>query len=147
MARKMDAFRKPSAAKLDGVSCHPVMWARFNPRRSYERKGAVLYEEQILNNIVNHSVAAGSNHLLAIEQLAANAAAPISVEHLPEELTTTALPRGRVMFGFVGNILDQIVRNYPDFEWWISDKGLNIGPARKPEAWLSPFDQLAGKAD
>jgi hypothetical protein len=30
-------------------------------------------------------------------------------------------------------------------EWWISDQGLNVGPERKPEARLSPFDQMAGK--
>lgn len=145
MIRKMDVFRRPSAAKLDNASCHPIMWARFNSRRSYEGNGALLYENQILNNIVSHSFSAGSNHLLAIEQLAVHAKVPISIEHVHEELTTTVLPCGRVMFGFVGNMLDQIVRNYPDFEWWISDKGLNIGPAQGPETSLSGFDQIAGE--
>ena len=141
---KIDVFR-PSTLQIDGASCVPWTWARFNPRRSSEQKGAMLFRDQILNNVVNHPVPAGSSHYLLIKELAIHATSPILVESLSKELNKSIFPRGRVLFGFVGNILDQTVGNYPGLEWWVSDKGLNVGPVLRSEPSLSDFDRLAGK--
>jgi hypothetical protein len=74
---KIDVFRRPSTLRIDGASCVPWMWAKFNPRRSSEQKGATLFRDQILNNFVSHSVPAGFSPYLLIEELAIHATTPI----------------------------------------------------------------------
>jgi hypothetical protein len=140
---KKDVFERSSAAQINGACCLPWMWGAFNKSRSAQ--GKQLFLEQILDNIGNLSVPAGSSHFTLIEELAARAQPRIAIEGLSEELKRTTFPRGNTVWEFVGNILDQIVRNYPDLEWWISEKGLNIGAKLPPKSSLSKFDELAGR--
>jgi hypothetical protein len=53
--------------------------------------------------------------------------------------------RGRAIFGPVGDHFDQIVRNYENMQWWISENGLNIATVPTIGANLSEFDELAGR--
>lgn len=53
--------------------------------------------------------------------------------------------RGSVVFGFVGDNIDQIATNYECMHWWISKKGLNMSIVPPATAQLSPFDRFAGK--
>lgn len=146
-----NVFLSPSTVTINGFACYPIGWSRFNSHRSSRSNGAKLFRDQILNNIVSHSVPSGWTHRTLIEEIAADASVPIDIEFLDEKLSrfedidgpkAFGAPRGRVVFGFVGNILDKIIfHNHDDLEWWISDKGLNVG---LPESQLSDFDRTAG---
>ncbi|HXO38198.1 MAG TPA: hypothetical protein VN872_06150 [Candidatus Acidoferrum sp.] len=62
---------------------------------------------------------------------------------MPDVLNETVHPRGRTLFGFCGNRIDQIARNYPAMQWWISKNGLHVEAI--VDSNLSEFDALAGK--
>ncbi len=134
----------PSTTELSGARCHAWMWIRFNPRRTANENGAELFRDQILNRIVNYAVAPGLPHYALIDHLAADAEAPVTIERVSEELFGFVLLTGRTYFGFLGSILDRMVENYDGLEWWVSDKGLNIGPPLMTP--LSEFDRLAARA-
>jgi hypothetical protein len=119
------------------------MWIRFNPRRTANENGAELFRDQILNRIVSHTQAPGLPHYALIDHLAADAEAPVTIERVSEELFGYVSLTGRTYFGFLGSILDRMVENYDGLEWWVSDKGLNIGPPLMTP--LSEFDRLAGE--
>lgn len=78
-----------------------------------------------------------------MEQIARQSKPPIPIESLPDVLNETVHPRGQTLVGFCGNGIDQIARNYPAMQWWISKNGLHMEAII--ESNLSKFDALAGK--
>jgi hypothetical protein len=50
-----------------------------------------------------------------------------------------------MVFGFTGDYVDQIARNYDGMHWWMSARGLNMQVLESTSSNISPFDKLAGK--
>jgi hypothetical protein len=53
--------------------------------------------------------------------------------------------RGQSLFGYAGDVINEIAMNYHNMRWWITDKGLNMGAVIPARVHLSAFDELAGK--
>jgi len=67
----------------------------------------------------------------ALEMAIANfSQTKIPVKELLKCLDSYVALRGRVLFGFPGDCLDQIVLNYKDLWWWISADGLKTAYSR-----------------
>jgi hypothetical protein len=69
---------------------------------------------------------------------------PFAIESLGEQLDVGRLPRARVYFGVLGDILEGIAQNVPNMRWWVSDKGLNMAIV-PPEEMLPTFDAIAAE--
>jgi hypothetical protein len=128
---------------LDGAHCTSMRWWRFDLKRTRATGGLKLFREGILNNVINFTLPAGCTDFDVVEQIAQQSQTPIPIEMLPTELKRTVHPRGRTCFGFSGNYLDEIARNYDLMQWWVSKNGLNIAAINVMR--LSEFDALAGK--
>ncbi len=108
--------------------------------------------ERFLNSRISLTVSARTNLYEVVTTLVEHASDPIPIDALPSELKAKIQSRGRVLFGYVGNLIDEIAYNLPDMYWWISEKGLNMAiisrkqmEAMVHEEMLSDFDRLAGK--
>ena len=128
----------PSQRRMHKKTNWPLLrlsWERFSDQRSSKAARTLLDE-----NFVSISVPGGGTHRLAIEEITRNAARPIPIESLCDELNARSFIRGRIFFGYVGNKLDQIATSHDQMQWWISDKGLNVAivPPDNPE--LSQLD-------
>jgi len=128
--------------EIDGRRCLPWLWSRFSPGSERGRK---VHHELIVNNFISCSVSAPCTHSDVIEQIAKNAATPIPIESLPDDLTNNVFSRGQAIFGFPGDYFDQIARNYKNMWWSISGRGLKMTTMPTREVHIPPFDQLAGK--
>jgi hypothetical protein len=80
-----------------------------------------------------------------VEAIARQSKEPFAIQLLSDVLSQTKLPRGKVIFGLVGDEIDKIADQYEDMRWWISREGLNMAIVPPALARLSGFDQLAGK--
>lgn len=107
---------------MDAPKCLPEMWSRCSLERTDE---AAL--NRLLNSVTNCSMPAASNNLTTVQQIAIKCSIP--VQSLSEELANQAFIRGRIYFGFAGDKFDEIARDYDNMQWWITDQGLNFGPA------------------
>ena len=132
-----------SKAEIDGARSTSIRWRRFNSRKTSAIGGTKLFRHAILENVVSCTVQAPCTNRDIVEQIAAQAKEPIAIESLPDVLSQQVHCRGRVCFGFFGDRIDQIARNYPAMQWWISKNGLNMEVS--PPSGLSEFDALAGK--
>jgi hypothetical protein len=98
------------------------MWSWCSRERTDE---AAL--NRLLDSFISLTMPAASNHRATVEQIAINCGIPI--EFLSEKLESPAFIRGRTYFGFAGDKFDEIAGSYDSIQWWITDKGLNFGPA------------------
>jgi hypothetical protein len=80
-----------------------------------------------------------------VKQIAKHSEKPIPINSLSNALNQTVLPRGRTIFGFPGNYLDQIARNYDGMRWWVSENGVNMEVIASIGGNISPFDERAGR--
>jgi hypothetical protein len=118
----------PADFALPGPREEPLArWGRFNYQRTLQTNGQKLYDDLILGNLISHSVSAPCTMREVVEQIARHSQKPIPIEHLAECLNSPVLPRGKALFGSPGNCLDEVVGNYDNLQWWISNKGLNVG--------------------
>jgi hypothetical protein len=129
--------------ELDGVRSTSIIWKRFNSKKTISTGGTKLFRTAILENVVYCTVYAPCTDRDALEQIARQSQPPIPIESLPDVLNETVHPRGRTLFEFCGNRIDQIARNHPAMQWWISKNGLHMEAI--VDSNLSEFDALAGK--
>jgi len=129
--------------ELDGVRSTSTIWRRFNSKKTIATGGTKLFRTAVLENVVNCTVSAPSTDRDVLEQIARQSKLPIPIESLPDVLNERVHPRGRTLFGFCGNRIDQIACNYPAMQWWISKNGLHMEAIFNSN--LSEFDALAGK--
>ena len=129
--------------ELDGVRSTSIIWRRFNSKKTVATGGTKLFRTAILENVVNCTVPAPCTDRDALEQIARQSEPPIPIESLPDVLNETVHPRGRALLGFCGSHIDQIARNYPAMQWWISKNGLHMEAI--VDSNFSEFDALAGK--
>jgi hypothetical protein len=132
-----------SKGEINGARSTSIRWRRFNSRKTSAIGGTKLFRHAILENIVSCTVPAPCTDRDIVEQIAAQAQKPIPIESLPDVLSQQVRYRGRACFGFCGDTIDQVARNYPAMQWWISRNGLNIEVS--PPSGLPEFDALAGK--
>jgi hypothetical protein len=133
--------KAPKAVKsyLPGLSLNRICYERCT-----KNKSAL---ELIQNNYVNISVPAPATDRSKVEQIAAGAFRPFPIESLSDELDKRLSVRGTVFSESVEQCLNEIAIDYLNMRWWVSDKGLNMGPVEPEPAdlGLSEFDVLAGK--
>src|ERR1700727_1127019 len=127
--------------EIDGARSTSIRWNRFNSRKTSATGGTKLFRRAILENVFNYTVPAPCTDRHIVEQITAQAQKRIAIESLPGVLSQQVRCRGRVCFGFCGDTIDQIARNYPAMQWWISKNGLNMEVS--PPSGLPEFDALA----
>ncbi|HEY5027836.1 MAG TPA: hypothetical protein VIK39_05460 [Candidatus Angelobacter sp.] len=132
-----------SKAEIDGARSTSIRWERFNSNKTSTNGGTELFRGAILENVVNCTVPAPCTGRDIVEQIATQAQKTIPIESLPDVLSQQVHCRAKTCFGFCGDTIDQIARNYPAMQWWISRNGLNMEVS--PPSDLSGFDALAGK--
>lgn len=98
---------------MDGNAFH-FLWSRFSRYMTKREHGHKLFRDLILNNFVSCSVPAPRTHTDAVMAVANLSRTKIPVKELHRCLDSYVAPRGRTLFGFPGDCLDQIVRNYKD---------------------------------
>jgi hypothetical protein len=113
---------------------------RFLPERSTKDREI---REAYFKNHVSTSVSGGATLREVVTRIASAASNPVAIESLPNELETVKLPRSVVGFGYLGNLLDEIAKNFLNMRWWITKRGLNMAVV-PPGAMLPVFDLLAG---
>jgi hypothetical protein len=128
--------------ELDGVRSTSIIWKRFNSKKTIATGGSKLFRTAVLENVVNCTVSAPCTDRDVLEQIARQSK-PIPIESLPDVLNETVHPRGRTLLGFCGSRIDEIARNYPSMQWWVSKNGLHMEVI--PDSKLSDFDALAGR--
>jgi hypothetical protein len=129
--------------EIDGARSTSFSWRCFNSRKTSATGGMKLFRHAILENVINYTVPVPCTDRDIVEQITAQAQKRIAIESLPDVLSQQVRCRGRVCFGFCGDTIDQIARNYPAMQWWISKNGLNMEVS--VPSGLSEFDALAGK--
>lgn len=101
-------------------------WQHFNYDKTCEAGGRKLCEDLILGNFISHSIPTPCTMREVVEQIAAHSQTFIPVDSLADSLALPVLPRGKVLFGYSGDCIEQVLGNYENLEWWISTKGLNV---------------------
>jgi hypothetical protein len=129
--------------ELDGVRSTSIIWSRFNSKKTIATGGTKLFRTAILENLVNCTIPAPCTDRDTLEQIARQSQPPMPIESLSDVLNKTVHPRGRTLLGFCGNRIDEIARNYPSMQWWVSKNGLHMEVI--PDSKLSDFDALAGR--
>jgi len=125
-----------------GSRTHLPLWHRFDSVRTKETGGDCIL---VLDNHVSLSIPAPWTHRDAVEKIASQSREPIPIQSLADALSETKFVRGKVIFGFAGDKIDQIASNYEDMHWWISKEGLNMAIVPPAATNLSRFDEFAGK--
>jgi hypothetical protein len=77
------------------------------------------------DNFVSLSVATGTRQDVVL-QMCQRAQIPIAIESIPDRLADDKLIRGAVVFEPLGNALDKLALNYPDMQWWLTERGVNM---------------------
>lgn len=140
---KTNGIQASRTVQIDGSECSPYKWKRFSLELTKEFGGRHLYQKSILNNHVSCSIAGPTTHRDVIMEIARQSHKPIRIASLPNEMKT--LFRGAVIYGFSGNQIDKIARNYDGLHWWMSARGLNMGVLKTSVSAVLPFDRLAGR--
>jgi hypothetical protein len=116
-------------------------WNRFDALRTSGARGDV---DVLRVNPVNLSVPASSSHFDHIIEISRSASTPFPIKSLSEKLNAHRSPRGRGYFGHVGDIIEQLMTNYPTLRWWIEADGLVVDEISSELGPLSAFDLHAG---
>jgi hypothetical protein len=115
------------------TSSGPLLWGRCNFEKTSKTS---RYGDALLYSFINFSVPANVTNFDVVKTIAEKSGIPI--ESLCEDMNQPEFFRGRVFYGYVGNVLDQIAEDYIGMQWWVSDGGLNMvtvkpeNPARRP---------------
>ncbi len=124
-----------------GLKTPPPHWQRFDSVRTTETGG----DHKLLLNHASLTIPGPSTPRDAVEAIIRQSQMPIAIYSLADILSQIKLPRGTVIFGFVGDEIDKIALNHEDMRWWISKEGLNMAVLPPAAAKLSRFDELVGK--
>src|SRR5580693_5992519 len=97
------AVRKSARKRVPKRPEVGVLWTRYKDDKSSQRA------YQLLDwNHVNAAYARGSTIRQHVELMTTKATTPIPIESLCEELMGPALPRGGVLFGYLGTLLNDV---------------------------------------
>jgi hypothetical protein len=96
----------------------------------------------LIRDFVTFSMPAGCTHADVIQKIADQLG--WRVASLPDQLRRNPIPRGRSVFGSAREVLNQIVANYENLHWTVSDGALRFD-VREARIDLSAFDELAGR--
>jgi len=122
---------------MRGRQCDPAFWECFN----YNTSRSSRYREFLIRTFVNDSLPSMHTNRDVIERISRISQIPI--ESVPEELNRPVHPGGQVIFGFTGDEIDAVARDYEYMQWWVSPKGLNMAiviPSSPPH--VPTFDEL-----
>lgn len=106
----------------DGYVLQPL-WERENQTDFKLTLHCINWLGLISANSVGMSFGAGANQQQIVEAIAKNSYHPIGVGQISPSLSAKKLPRGKVVFGNPGDILNQIARDN-NMQYWLSHKGL-----------------------
>jgi hypothetical protein len=134
---------QPSAFEIEDSKRISSRWSRFSSELTTKAGGRKLDRDSVLINHVSCSIAGPTTLRDVIIEIAKQSHKDILIESWPNNLD--ALPRGKIVFGFIGDHIDRIARNYRGMYWWMSDRGLNMGIPERTARGILPFDKLAGK--
>jgi hypothetical protein len=127
---------------MNGRQGNPHFWEHFNsektPRKSDSRG-------LLLGTFVSLSAPAHCTPRDIVEQILMQSQDRILIESLSDDLNGPVYPRGRAVFGFLGSCLDKIAGGYPNMQWWVSEKGLNMAVVTPEAAQISNFNKLTGE--
>jgi hypothetical protein len=100
------------------------LWERFS---SYDTSvDEATFAKLIEDNFTSLSMKGPTTNLELIEQIASVSNPRIPVESLSEILADPEVARGYVVFGCPGDTFDVIARGYPNMQWWLTERGLNM---------------------
>src|ERR1700690_1574859 len=116
-------------------------WSRIKPDKCHDVEKTLHI---MVNSIVCGSLLAPHSHRDSIEQIARIASIPIDIESLSGALAKPTFACGRAFFGRLGDVLNEILTNYPDMYWWVSNKGLVVATVDSNYVLPDPFDEVAG---
>jgi len=105
----------------DNVTARPLLWSRFRQDRCSKESE---YLKWVPDSHVSFSIPAPCTHRDVIAEIARQTHIPI--DSLADELDQPAFSRGQVIFGYAGDEINQIVRNYPNMRWWVTNHGLVV---------------------
>jgi len=130
----IDEFRRiltrhlaATIARFETTASSP--WDHYNGQKTLAHKGQQAYQQSIPENFISYLLPAPWSHRSLVEVIAQHSQRTIPIDRL------TALPdqhfsiRGKALSGKSGKYIDEVLDNYPQLEWWFSDKGLNITEA------------------
>ena len=115
-------------------------WRRFKWERSDRKKRDHLVRE-LCSRVVSFTLQAPWSHRLVIETICKQAG--LATDILSPQIEKAIGVRGKTVFGFAGDEIDKIARDYDRVFWWLSTRGLTLDKI----PWSTPedFDYIAGK--
>ena len=125
------ATNVPRASQNDDLK--PLQWARFSYQRSSKTSKVLSLVPDIFVNI---SIPSGHTHREVIVKIAKESQIPI--DSLADDLSQPVFTRGQAIFGYLGDEIDKIARNYTNMRWWVSDRGLNMAVVDPAEMLVEP---------
>ena len=124
--------------RINNVPCEPALWRSFGFERNSKTSPA---RELLIHTFVNMSAPADLSNREVVKLIAENAGLPI--ESLSDALDRPVFSRSRVIYGFLGDALDEIARDYVNMQWWLSEKGLKMAILESSNPERAPtFDEL-----
>jgi hypothetical protein len=115
--------------------------SQFDERRTKEGRGD---PSVVRENLVSVSCAAGSSHFDHLLALGRSAKPPLTIKYLNPNLKEPQFTRGRGYFGYLPQMIEQIMLNHPELRWWLTSEGLVVDEVPPDLDSLSPFDRLVG---
>ncbi len=94
-------------------------WRSFSVERSTQTQTTAAW---LANNLISATFSAPWTTYGLVEFICASATRPIRIASISEKLQTNPVLRGRVCFGIVGNVIDEIAFGHDDMEWWVGKK-------------------------
>lgn len=137
--------RKPRPIKIDLAVFQRTRWPHFSAQRTISCGGQKLFRDVILDNHVSSTLKGPCTHRDVVMHMAKHLAKPMEIESIPKEFGLRILPRGKIVFGHLGNCIEKVARNYDGMHWWMSEVGLNFGIVASSEPNISRFDARAGR--
>jgi hypothetical protein len=134
-----------SAGYLNGK--YGVIWDGFILQPLWERENQVDFKLTLhcmnwlgivaRNNVLPQAYAAGSTQLQIVQSIMQNSFHPVQQGTISPNLSTKALPRGKVVFGSINKYIGEIARDN-NLQWWLDKKGLmNLNSPGGPTLTLS----------
>jgi hypothetical protein len=118
-------------------------WNHFSDLKTEETGGDI---EVLKNSSATLVFPPESTYCDALVAIASHCDPPVAIESLNVALSELRYsPRGKTIFRFAGDAIDDIVAGAKGNYWWVSRSGLNVVKGPMPTVALSPFDHLAGK--
>ena len=124
----------------DDPTLRPLLWSRFSQQRS---SMSSKFLALVPDTFANFSIRPPHTHRDIVVKIAGQSRLPI--ESLPEDLDQPVFTGACAIFGYVGDQIDAIARNYARMRWWVSDSGLNMAILSSAEIMGKPTTVLIGE--